>query len=202
MPPNYQPLPPLTDDEYAALMADIKANGVLVPIEVDENGNVLDGHHRARICEELGISPPTVVRTGLTEDQKHEHALRLNLTRRHLTTVQKRDLIHAELKRDASRSNRAIARLLGVDHKTVAACRNGTPLPVRWVDIEEELDSFVHIPANFDEMVARMNELTELEEDVIVWLRAVVRKFPTVNLPENVAALLDEYGVALAAEEG
>ena len=84
----YQILPPLTADEYAALKADIAAHGVLVPVELDEAGQVLDGHHRLRAAAELGLAEvPTVVRTGLSEDAKREHALRLNLLRRHLGPV-------------------------------------------------------------------------------------------------------------------
>lgn len=120
----YQHLPPLSNEEYAALKEDIREHGVLVPVEVDEHGNTLDGHHRRRVCAELGITAPTVTRAGMTEAQKHEHALKLNLQRRNLTSAQKRVLISAELERDPSRSDRAIARLLGVDHKTVAAVRN------------------------------------------------------------------------------
>ena len=36
---NYQVMPDLTADEYAELKADIKARGVMVPIEFDEQGN-------------------------------------------------------------------------------------------------------------------------------------------------------------------
>ena len=39
-------LPPLKTSEREALAADIKANGVLHPVVIDENGNILDGHHR------------------------------------------------------------------------------------------------------------------------------------------------------------
>ena len=54
-PGKFQVMPPLADDDFAALKADIQANGVLIPVEVDEDGNVLDGHHRVRACNELGI---------------------------------------------------------------------------------------------------------------------------------------------------
>lgn len=123
--PPYQPMPDLSPAEYEALKADIAANGVLVPIEVDENGAILDGHNRQRICAELGIAAPTVTRAGLTEGEKHAHALRLNLQRRHLSSAQKRELIRAELKRDPDRSDREIARLVGADHKTVGSVRRG-----------------------------------------------------------------------------
>jgi hypothetical protein len=123
--PAIQPLPPLTEEEYNALRADIEAHGVLVPIDVDEEGTILDGHHRARAAAELGIDCPKRVVSGLTAGEKWDHALRLNLQRRHLSSAQKRDLIREELLRAPSRSDRAIARLLGVDHKTVGTMRRG-----------------------------------------------------------------------------
>lgn len=84
----YQILPPLGADAYGALKADIARHGVLVPVELDETGHVLDGHHRLRAAHELGLAGvPTVVRSGLSEAQKREHALRLNLLRRHLGPV-------------------------------------------------------------------------------------------------------------------
>jgi ParB-like chromosome segregation protein Spo0J len=81
----YQLLPSLSAAEYKALKADIAARGVLVPIERDEQGRTLDGHHRERICHELGVSGfPVITRTGLSEQAKVEHVLKVNLLRRHL----------------------------------------------------------------------------------------------------------------------
>jgi ParB-like chromosome segregation protein Spo0J len=91
----YQLLPPLTDREYAELVADIREHGVVVPVVEDEAGNVLDGYHRLRAVAELraeGVAvpdPPVVVRSGLTEAQKVAVALGLNLHRRHLTEYQR-----------------------------------------------------------------------------------------------------------------
>lgn len=119
----YQLLPPLPADEYAALRADIQANGIRVPIDVDEHGQILDGHHRQRIAAELAIPCPARLVGGLTEDDKRSHAVAVNVHRRTLTVSQRRDLVLAELVRDPSRSDRAIGRLCGVDGKTVAAAR-------------------------------------------------------------------------------
>jgi ParB-like chromosome segregation protein Spo0J len=121
--PPYQLLPQLTGDEYAALKADIAEHGIRVPIDVDEQGRILDGHHRSTIAAELGIDPPKRVITGLTEEAKREHALAVNVQRRILTREQRRSLIANELTRDGSRSDREIGRLLGCDHKTVGAVR-------------------------------------------------------------------------------
>lgn len=120
----FQVLPALTDDEYAALKADIADHGVLVPVEVDTDGTILDGHHRVRACRELDINDwPQVVRDLDDDEAKRRHARRLNMARRHLTRVQKRTLIAAEITTDPDRSDRAIGRLLGVDHKTVGSVR-------------------------------------------------------------------------------
>ncbi len=120
----YQLLPPLTKDEFAGLEEDILANGVLVPVEYDEHGNILDGHHRVAICEKHGIKDwPRFVRKGLSEDRKRSFARSLNLRRRHLSTAQKRIVIEEQLRETPSLSSRAIGDQLGVDHKTVSAAR-------------------------------------------------------------------------------
>lgn len=122
---DYQVMPPLADEDFAALKADIEARGVLVPVEYDEDGNILDGHHRVQACKELGITDwPRFIRKGLSEDDKRAHARQLNLARRHLNREQKRELIAAQLKETPERSNRQVAEGLGVDHKTVAAVRS------------------------------------------------------------------------------
>lgn len=119
----YQLLPPLLDDEYAALKANIEEHGVLVPVEFDEDGNILDGHHRLRIAKELGIDYPSVTRTGMSEQQKRSHARALNLHRRHLNRTQKRTLIADELIENPTMSNLAIATRLGVSDVTVGKVR-------------------------------------------------------------------------------
>lgn len=117
---NYQVMPELTADEYAELKADIAERGVMVPIEFDEMGNVLDGYHRLKICDELGIKDyPRVIRAGMTENEKLTHARKLNMARRHLTTGQKQQLIREQLKDTPEQSDRQIAKALGVSDKTV-----------------------------------------------------------------------------------
>lgn len=41
---NYQVMPALAESDFVALKADIAGRGVLVPVEYDEDGNILDGH--------------------------------------------------------------------------------------------------------------------------------------------------------------
>jgi len=85
--PKYQIFPPLRPEELRALEADIAKRGVQVPVEVDEEGNILDGHHRAQIAERIKLPCETIVRKGWTEQQKREHVIKLNLARRHLDPV-------------------------------------------------------------------------------------------------------------------
>lgn len=49
--------PMMTDEELADLAADIKANGLIHPIVVDEAGRLVDGRNRQRACEIAGVEP-------------------------------------------------------------------------------------------------------------------------------------------------
>ena len=116
---QYQLLPSLTETEYETLKADIEQRGVMVPVEYDEKGNVLDGHHRLRACAELGIKDyPSVVRSGLTEDQKKEHVLIVNLARRHMNAEQRKQAV-LRVKLETAWSNVRIAELFGVAEGTI-----------------------------------------------------------------------------------
>ena len=121
---EYQVMPELTAEEYAELKADIEQRGVMVPIEYDEFGNVLDGYHRLKICGELGIKDfPRVIRAGMTEAEKLTHARKLNMARRHLTQEQKSVLIREQIKATPEQSDRQIAQALGVSPTTVGTAR-------------------------------------------------------------------------------
>jgi ParB-like chromosome segregation protein Spo0J len=127
--PTYQIMPPLSADERADLKEQIRRSGVLVPVEKDENGNVLDGHHRIELHEELRAEGvplgdyPVIIRPGLTEEEKRAHVRALNLSRRHLSRDQRRELIAAQLKETPQQSNRQVGAALGVNHETVKAVR-------------------------------------------------------------------------------
>lgn len=120
----YQLLPPLNETELAELAASINEHGVMVPVLVDEDGVVIDGHHRQRIADDLGIDYPVVQRADLSDADKRTLALSLNLHRRHLTRDQKRAVIAASLTADPELSNRQHAERTGADHKTVGTVRD------------------------------------------------------------------------------
>jgi len=117
-------LPALTTEEYEALKADIKQNGILVPVIRTEDGEIIDGQHREQIAAELGITDiPVKTIKGLGDEERRHMRIRLNAARRQLTGEQKRHLIREELKRSPDLSNNWLAELLGVDDKTVQAVR-------------------------------------------------------------------------------
>jgi ParB-like chromosome segregation protein Spo0J len=115
----FQVMPPLDDEQHHALRQSIQANGVLQPVEVDENGVILDGHHRVAIATELGIDYPTRVVEGLADDAaKRRYATTINVARRQLTAVQRSGYV-AQLRMQGL-SIRQIAEATGVSRGTVA----------------------------------------------------------------------------------
>jgi len=122
---TYQLLPEMAPEQFEALKEDIAERGVLTPIDIDEEGNILDGHNRYRAWLELKKNelPPTIVRAGLNELEKRAFARKNNILRRHLTREQVRELIEAQLKETPELSDRRAAKELGIDHKTVGAAR-------------------------------------------------------------------------------
>jgi ParB-like chromosome segregation protein Spo0J len=121
---EFQIFPELSPKEFQALKLDIREHGILVAVEVDQDGRVVDGHHRLRAWNELraeGFRVPEYerkVRYYEHDNERLEHALRLNQLRRHLTTAQRQE-VTAEL-RQRGWSTRQIADVLDVGKSTVA----------------------------------------------------------------------------------
>jgi transcriptional regulator with XRE-family HTH domain len=117
-------LPPLKTSEREALAADIKANGVLHPVVIDEDGNILDGHHRYAIDR----NAPTRVVEGLSDEEKQAYTIRANLARRNLSLEQtkavekrQREIAKKLREADAKRwTQQAVGALLGVARNTVS----------------------------------------------------------------------------------
>ncbi len=118
-----QPMPALTAEQFAALRDDIEANGVLVPVVVDQHGRILDGNHRAAIAGELGIDYPTVT-VGVADDtDAWDKAVALNCARRHMTRAEVRTVVAGEILRRPDDSDRAIAKRVGCSPSTVGTVR-------------------------------------------------------------------------------
>lgn len=108
----------------AALTESIKRFGVLVPVVRDQHGNVLDGHHRQEIADELGVKYRVDVINTASEEEAQEIAVTLNADRRQLTPEQRRQVVAALATQVdhhgvGVHSPNAIADALGVDLRTV-----------------------------------------------------------------------------------
>jgi len=156
-------LPPLSTDEFHALEADIQANGVQMPIVIDEDSNILDGHHRYKIDPDA----PTKIITGLTIAEKMAYVLRSNLTRRNLSVEQKKELrdkmqeVAYDL-RELGFTQGAIGDLLGVSESTVSRWLDATILHMQ----DGCIDSRVVIPKAADPVILERLDAGETQVQV------------------------------------
>lgn len=116
-------LPPLPPDEYALLKASISRYGIRVPIVVDQAGMTIDGWHRDRACDELGIYCPREVRHFDSDAERLQVAISLNANRRHLNRQQRRKLIATFLRCDPRINDSHLGEIIGVSKNTVAVVR-------------------------------------------------------------------------------
>src|SRR5699024_7578379 len=120
-------------------------HGIQVPILIDEDGVVIDGHHRQKIAQELGIRCPKRQVIDKTESEKRTLALSLNVHRRHLTREQKRALIAESIKADPQLPDLQHAHRTGASDKTVTSVRR-------------ELEAHSEIPNDIPRVNARGQE--------------------------------------------
>jgi hypothetical protein len=145
--PAADELPPLPRDELQALADDIKRNGLQSPIVIwgqrftDPDAVLLDGRHRLNALEMIGwlmfdgllhlkgnprgpfTSPSSMYFKYVDRGDPRAHVLSFNVHRRHLTAEQRRELIAKAIAIQPEKSDRAIAKQVKADHKTVAKAR-------------------------------------------------------------------------------
>ncbi len=98
----FQLFPALDGAVESALRSSIERFGVLVPVVRDQHGNTIDGHHRARIADEVGVKYRVDVVSVSNDDEAREIARTLNADRRHLSAEQRREVV-ADLREKAIR---------------------------------------------------------------------------------------------------
>src|SRR5262249_38275842 len=112
--------PPMTDTEYDALVADIRAHGQREPI-VTYEGKILDGRNRYHACCELGLEPWTKRFEDVvsTNDSPAAFVVSVNIHRRHLTLEQKQAALIELRVANPEKSDRQLAAA-GVAHTTMS----------------------------------------------------------------------------------
>jgi ParB-like chromosome segregation protein Spo0J len=83
-----QEFPRLSKDQFDALEASILKFGVRQPILFDTLGHIIDGHHRYEIAVKHGIEYPFEEVKNLSDSEKRELMISLNLCRRQLTPAE------------------------------------------------------------------------------------------------------------------
>lgn len=88
---DFVPRPNAEDREN--LKKSIEKKGIQIPIIVNRDGFILDGHTRYEICLELGIEDiPFEVKSFTDEIEERKFVVMTNLARRHLNKFQKVEL--------------------------------------------------------------------------------------------------------------
>lgn len=126
--PEYQGLyPRRTAQQVEELERQIlPSRRINVPIQVDENGAILDGHHRYEIALKHDLEYRVDIVRDLGEREKHDFIFQNNSGHRPvLTSAQKREAVAASLKLDPELSDRGHAKRVGASYETVRTIRAG-----------------------------------------------------------------------------
>lgn len=108
--PEYESLvPPLTQAEYNALKDSIKTEGQQLPIIVNVDMEILDGHHRNKACLELSIEPDFEVKHFEDKLSERLFVVEANLRRRQLNAL---DAVALSLEAERIIGERAKQKLL------------------------------------------------------------------------------------------
>lgn len=126
--PKAKIIPEMNEEDYERLRDDIQQVGVRDPVWLFR-GQIVDGRHRARVCEELGLDIPTQEFEG-AEEEILDFVISMNLARRHLRESQ-RALVAArvaeELKKSPNSNSGDLATLaavkLNIGRSSVMAAR-------------------------------------------------------------------------------
>lgn len=85
-------VPVLSEKEYQDLKESIKESGQWIPIIVNGDEVILDGHHRFKACNELRVEPRIVHKDFTNKLLEKKFVIECNLKRRHLNDFQKAEL--------------------------------------------------------------------------------------------------------------
>ncbi|TRZ69880.1 MAG: hypothetical protein D4R96_02500 [Nitrosopumilaceae archaeon] len=150
--PEYETmLPKFAKNDYNKLKNSIKENGLLNPIVLNKDNEILDGHNRYRICVELDIEPQCVTKNYPDKILEKIFVIESNLQRRNLNDFQKVELasllIEIEKKlakqrqqKGALEPNGAKGRTTEIISKKVAVSQKTTERCIKIIKLGSESD--------------------------------------------------------------
>lgn len=110
-------------DEYKALRESIQINGQQEPIIVNSRGEILDGHTRFEILQNLGRDPQYVTKSFDDKQKEMTYLVECNLIRRQLNSFQKIELsfsLYEVLRKKAQRGKKGKSLLPDSTRKVFA----------------------------------------------------------------------------------
>lgn len=211
--PAAEIFPVMDEAAFAALVADIAAQGQREPILIYD-GQVIDGRHRLRACEQLGLEP-LVRQVSAGDGDPFGLVVSLNLHRRHLTESQRAMVAsklanlplgsnqHAQI---CAPSQEGAAQMLGVSRRLVqharAVAENGSTELVAAVESGELAVStaahLAHLPADDqravlaktpDEIRAIAREVKARIDQAGVCGKSAVKIFDQVAADQNLSGI-------------
>jgi 16S rRNA G966 N2-methylase RsmD len=88
--PEYDDLvDPLTKEEFDSVVDSIRKSGLHEPITLNNEGYILDGHNRWRICNKLGVKVDYKIKPFKNKLEEKLYVIDVNLHRRQLTPAQR-----------------------------------------------------------------------------------------------------------------
>jgi N6-adenosine-specific RNA methylase IME4/ParB-like chromosome segregation protein Spo0J len=124
--------PEQTPSQYQAMKEDIKENGQKMPGVINQDGILVDGHHRYRACHELGIPFQYYVEYFDNELEELRYIRQANDKRRHYTKFQS---IEQELKWKDELAQRAKENMSLAGREKKAFTNIGRPS----INVQEEI---------------------------------------------------------------
>lgn len=128
-PGEFQGMAALDAWTYEDLKADIQENGVEVPIVVNQDYVIVDGHNRFAIAQELGIvdTLPVEVHTYGSVAETQAAAIRLNVNRRQISK-EKRNQYVIQMRELMGMTQREVADRLGISQRRVSQIEADSPV--------------------------------------------------------------------------
>jgi ParB-like chromosome segregation protein Spo0J len=96
----------LSESEYKELKESISKRGLHIPIVVNQKGEILDGHNRFKICQELGIEPAFVIKEFDDPEEEKIFVIEANIQRRQLSDFDRIELVHKIQSIEAQRAEK------------------------------------------------------------------------------------------------
>ena len=82
--PDFEVVPRMTSNEWSAFYNDVVFNGIKVPLEVTGDGIIVDGHHRYKAAQGMGLKTVPVIDAPLGNDTAFGYMISAAMLRRHL----------------------------------------------------------------------------------------------------------------------